>query len=263
MREVQDGIRELVDDIRKTENLYEDDRLKLTHLAGVGLMVEFIAHELGRATDNAMAVLRELSDDKRAEALQDRFDVLAEELKTINKRLSVLDPMATTRRQRKTRFDLTDLCKELIESHEAQFKRHDIEAEVVNMEGERAPELMVNAVKGMVIQVIENLVSNSLYWLKVQEQDRKGSKLKITVHIDKSHPRFFFTDTGPGIFEEAAEDVFEPFVSYRRPETGRGLGLYICRQIAEYHDATIRWSERFRVHKNKLNTIEFSFGGGK
>ncbi len=263
MREVQDGITELVDDIRKAENLYEEDRHKLTHLAGVGLMVEFIAHELGRATDHAMLVLRELSDDKRASALQDRFDVLSEELKTINKRLSILDPMATSRRQRKSRFDLTELCGDLFESHDAQFARHEIQVEVLSMDGGKAPEFNVNAVKGMMIQVIENLVSNSLYWLKIQAQDRKGSTLKITVHIDKSNSRFYFTDTGPGLFEEAAEDVFEPFVSYRRPETGRGLGLYICRQIAEYHGATIRWSERFRVHKNKLNTIEFSFGDGK
>ena len=256
-REVQDGIKDLVDDVKKAGDLYEDDKRKLTHLAGIGLMVEFLAHELGRSTENAMNVLRDIRQDQ---ASAERLDILAEELRTINKRLSVLDPMTTTRRQRKTDFDLTDLIVEIFESHEGQFNRHSIKAEVVSLDGGKPPALVVHAVKGMMIQIIENFVSNSVYWLKIQKVDDKDFKPKITVRIDKGNDRFFFTDNGPGIFEEIAEDVFEPFVTYRRPQTGRGLGLYICRDIAEYHGASVRWSERYRVQKEKLNTLEFAFG---
>lgn len=259
-REVQEGIKELVDDVQKAGDLYEDDKRKLTHLAGIGLMVEFLAHELGRSTDNAMNVLRDIRQDQ---ASAERLDILAEELKTINKRLSILDPMTTTRRQRKVDFDLTDLVQEIFESHEGQFKRHAIRHEIVSMDGGKAPELIVRAVKGMIIQVIENFISNSVYWLKIQKLDDAGFKPKITVRIDRGKQRFFFTDNGPGIFEEIAEEVFEPFVTYRRPQTGRGLGLYICREIAEYHGATLRWSERYRAHKEKLNTLEFVFGEDK
>lgn len=259
-REVQEGIRDLVDDVKKAGDLYEDDKRKLTHLAGIGLMVEFLAHELGRSTETAMNVVRDIRND---EASAERLDLLAEELKTINKRLSILDPMTTTRRQRKTDFDLTELAMEILESHEGQFKRHGIRWEVASIEGGKPPELIVKAVKGMIIQVIENFISNSVYWLKVQRLDNAAFKPKISVHIDAKKERFFFTDNGPGIFEETAEEVFEPFVTYRRPQTGRGLGLYICKEIAEYHDAKIRWSERFRVHKEKLNTLEFSFGAEK
>lgn len=257
-REVQEGIRELVDDVKKAGDLYEDDKRKLTHLAGIGLMVEFLAHELGRSTENAMNVLRDIRDD---EASAERLDILAEELKTINKRLSVLDPMTTTRRQRKTDFDLTELIEEILDSHEGQFKRHGIQYEIISLDGRRPPECVVRAVKGMIIQVVENLVSNSVYWLKIQKIDDKAFKPKITVRIDAPKERFFFTDNGPGIFDKIAEEVFEPFVTYRRPQTGRGLGLFICREIAEYHGATIRWSERYRTHKEKLNTLEFAFGG--
>lgn len=256
-REVQHGIKELVDDVKKAGDLYEDDKRKLTHLAGIGLMVEFLAHELGRSTENAMNVLRDIRQDQ---ASAERLDILAEELRTINKRLSVLDPMTTTRRQRKTDFDLTDLIEEIFESHEGQFNRHLIKAEVVSLDGGKPPALVVHAVKGMMIQIIENFVSNSVYWLKIQKVDDKDFKPKITVRIDKGNDRFFFTDNGPGIFEEIAEDVFEPFVTYRRPQTGRGLGLYICRDIAEYHGASVRWSERYRARKEKLNTLEFAFG---
>jgi len=259
-REVQDGIKELVDDVKKAGDLYEDDKRKLTHLAGIGLMVEFLAHELGRSTENAMNVLRDIRQDQ---ASAERLEILAEELRTINKRLSVLDPMTTTRRQRKTAFDLTDLVQDIFESHEGQFNRHSITAEVISLDGRKAPALVVHAVKGMMIQVIENFVSNSVYWLKIQKMDDKVFKPKITVRIDKGHNRFFFTDNGPGIFEEIAEDVFEPFVTYRRPQTGRGLGLYICRDIAEYHGATVRWSERYSAHEEKLNTLEFAFGTQK
>jgi signal transduction histidine kinase len=50
-------------------------------------------------------------------------------------------------------------------------------------------------------------------------------------------------DEGPGIPEEEKKKIFERF--YRmgnesvRKTKGTGLGLYLCRKIAEDHDATI------------------------
>ncbi|MBI5379249.1 MAG: HAMP domain-containing histidine kinase [Nitrospirae bacterium] len=40
-------------------------------------------------------------------------------------------------------------------------------------------------------------------------------------------------DTGPGISEENLSRLFTPFFSTKPPGEGTGLGLFICRQIAE------------------------------
>jgi signal transduction histidine kinase len=47
-----------------------------------------------------------------------------------------------------------------------------------------------------------------------------------------------FSDTGPGIPEEARDHIFVPF--YTTKEKGTGLGLAICQRIVKAHGGTIR-----------------------
>jgi signal transduction histidine kinase len=47
-----------------------------------------------------------------------------------------------------------------------------------------------------------------------------------------------FADNGPGIGKDDIPYIFEPFYS-GKGEEGRGLGLYIARQLLERNDYTI------------------------
>ena len=44
-------------------------------------------------------------------------------------------------------------------------------------------------------------------------------------------------DTGIGISEDQLQNIFEPFVTYKKE--GTGLGLSICEQIVNAHGGTI------------------------
>jgi len=59
---------------------------------------------------------------------------------------------------------------------------------------------------------------------------REGSRRADVVEIR-------FRDTGPGIPEEARENVFVPF--YTTKEKGTGLGLAICQRIVKAHQGSI------------------------
>jgi len=63
------------------------------------------------------------------------------------------------------------------------------------------------------------------------------------------------SDNGPGIPRESREDMFQPFVTTKPPGEGKGLGLYISREIAHYHGAELVLSDNRTVHKNRLNTF--------
>ncbi|MBW3625606.1 MAG: PAS domain-containing protein, partial [Armatimonadetes bacterium] len=62
---------------------------------------------------------------------------------------------------------------------------------------------------------------------------KTGGALTVEITHDGAMALAVFTDGGPGIREEIAAHLFEPFVSGR--PTGTGLGLYSCRRIAQEH----------------------------
>lgn len=72
-----------------------------------------------------------------------------------------------------------------------------------------------------------------------------------TVHVEVG-------DTGKGIPEEMIEKVFNPFVSTKHK--GLGLGLAICRGIADSHRATIR-AENNRDRRGATLIVEFPVAG--
>ena len=59
------------------------------------------------------------------------------------------------------------------------------------------------------------------------------------------------------------EEIFQPFVTTKPPGEGKGLGLYISREIASYHDAAIGISDKRTVHPDRLNTFVLSLESNK
>ncbi len=211
---------------------YESDLERYLHLAGIGLMVEFIAHELVRATNNALQTLenREL---KAKNPLTPTLETLHAQLKTIEKRLRVLDPLSVPGRQRRSLVDVRSIAKEVLEAHEAQFQRHGITVKQVD-DGQP---FTYKVEKGQMIQILENLISNSVYWMR--EKQMRDSKYKPIITVRFSGSTLAFHDNGPGIPEDRGDDVFTPFVTTKPPGRGRGLGLHIARRLAEYNDAEL------------------------
>ena len=120
---------------------------------------------------------------------------------------------------------------------------------------------MVKMVRGMFIQVIENLISNSVYWLKQKLEMDPGGKPTITVTVHTEDKKVSFSDNGPGIDPADREDVFRPFFTRKPPGQGKGLGLYISRQIAEYHGAKLDLDAAKDHHTGHHHTFIFDVSG--
>ncbi len=246
-------IKGIMSEAKEIADSYQEGRSELVHLAGLGLMVEIVAHELNRATSHTLSILHDAGT--QTENLQSLFGTLEEQLKTLQKRLRVLDPLSTRGRQVKSSFDLVNWVKENIRAHEAQFKRHGIIYEITTVPNTSPPILQIKAVKGMIVQILENLTSNSVYWLKQQKKISKNFRPKITITILLDRKEIHFSDNGPGIEPDRKEDIFLPFFTTKPPGEGKGLGLYISREIAVYNGASLFLSDQCSVHKDRLNTF--------
>lgn len=231
------------------------EREKFVHLAGIGLITEFIFHELDRAVKHTLQVLPETRGQRREQTL----DSLEAQLITLQKRVSAFDELSGEKRQSKSTFDLSPVVETVIANHANQFERHGI---TVEFDGPPRP-YRIRAVRGMVIQILENLIVNAVYWLKQQKKYERGFRPTITISLDEDEHSLTVEDNGTGVDPSRREKIFEPFVSSKPPaDGGRGLGLYISRELAEYNGWQLYLDEEVgRKRKGRLSLFVLDMDG--
>ena len=248
LREESLGVLNRLDEVEKQS---AEDREQFVYLAGVGLMTEFIFHELERAVSHTMRVISEVG------ATRTSVSTLKDQLQTLHKRVAAFDELAGEKRQTKTRFDLCDLVREVLGNHEREFARHNIDCVPELPE----VEITIRAVRGMVIQILENLVVNATYWLKRQVEYEEGFSPRLVVTIDGAARYLMVQDNGPGVPVSRKERIFQPFVTTKPSGMGKGLGLFIARDMAEYHGWSLDTeSPSGRIRPNRINGFVLQMG---
>jgi signal transduction histidine kinase len=260
LAEVKDAFQEIKEaHQRAVERIgaIEEQNERLTQLAGIGLLVEMIAHELARATELTQATLKDLGRKNISADADSALKTLGAQIKVIQKRLVALEPLAITARFRRSRQALLPIINYIAEGHLAQFgrERHGIEFQI---DPESDMTTVGFIIEGHFVQIIENLIANSVYWLDVQRKEHPSFEPMIIVKL-LSHPtRVQYSDNGPGIPQGRAESVFEPFFSTKKGTGARrqGLGLYIARQNAESMGGSLNLIDLGHFHGNRFNKFE-------
>jgi signal transduction histidine kinase len=232
--------------VQRAAGAQERERSRVLHLASVGMMIESLAHELYRATAAGLDTIAQAKRSNNLSTIGTSLRVLDSQLRTLQKRLKVLDPLSTNARQTKEKFGLVAWIEDIVRGFASRNdgRRIEFETRVIPSGSERE----IRAVKGMFVQVIENLLINSVFWVTVQHRERLRLKISrdddgpighVIVTVDLPGGRIIVTDDGPGIPEDRRETVFQPFFSTKPQKQGKGLGLYIAREIAEYHGGAL------------------------
>ncbi|MGH1356121.1 MAG: sensor histidine kinase [Thalassovita sp.] len=254
--EVQHTLQELLafaEALRGRIDEAEKEGRQLLDMAGVGLMVEVVAHELARSSENALNVLGTLRKADVSEDVKSQISTLQSALKSLGKRIRILDPMSVSGRQTKETFELKKVVDEVLEAHQSQFEREHIKI----FRNDDSSPVNVRAVKGMVIQVLENLISNSVHWLEVRSKREVDLEPSILISVEANPPLITFEDNGVGISKENSEKVFHPFFSLKEKRKRRGLGLYIAQEIATYHGGSLMLSNHVNEETSRLHRFLF------
>lgn len=225
---------EYVETIRGALQLARETRVELLELANIGLVVEIVVHELTRLTQSTGDLLVNLRKAKGTDTLMiGLIDNLQSQIKATNKRISSVDVLSPSGRNRRERFNVVAQLKAVVSGFEARFQRHSVECDVL-VDGTPATTQVfeVRLVRGLIAQVLENLLTNSVYWVQ-QGLKRGEERRRIVVELDTRSSVVMVTDNGPGIDPSHGESIFRPYFSMRK--RGKGLGLYIARELVEYH----------------------------
>jgi signal transduction histidine kinase len=126
-----------------------------------------------------------------------------------------------------TEFSLEGFMDELKENNNHLMKTKNIEFIV------KCPKnLILNTDKQRLRQVLDNLIRNSVDFVP-----SKDGKISVEAKIKEQNIVFAVHDNGPGIPKEKQLNIFKKFyqidTSATRKHGGTGLGLVICKGIAE------------------------------
>jgi signal transduction histidine kinase len=129
---------------------------------------------------------------------------------------------------------LSNLCRDAIDHASGAIQDKEIEIDLQV----KAPELKVKMDSAKGLQILSNLLSNSLKFTP-----RGG---KVTFHVSSANKRttLRIQDTGQGIPSDELDAIFEKFkqTSTRSTEgeKGAGLGLSIVQQLVTLHQGTVQ-----------------------
>ena len=222
-------------------------RANLGHAARLSLVGELtasVAHEMaqpiGAIASNAGAIARWLSRDPPdiTEALGSARSISnsARHASEVLKRVKNF-----AKRDMPTQVSVSplDAVRQAVALVEHEARRHDARL-VANVQG-GLPEVVADPTQ--LRQVLVNIIVNAIQAMA----GSASSKKCVTISVNGDAPgklTFLIRDTGPGIPEDVAAQVFEPF--YTSKADGVGLGLAICRRIVEEHGGQL-WTNAVDV----------------
>lgn len=240
----------------KKNELYNKRKLEITEdLAGVGLSVETASHDLMLMLINGLSKLDILMPKCLSEEIPK--DDLFEELSSIRGMFSFvkdqmknLELLFRSSRQRKHQIRVEDILNRVI-----QIYRHTLSREKITCQLEKiGSPIVAKTTDAVLLQVFINLFDNAIYWIDTVD----SSERQIHISLNGDENRIVFSDSGPGIHPDDQPFIFEAF--YSGKQDGRGLGLYIARQLLNRSNYSLRLLSNEDEKELSGANFEINFG---
>ena len=217
-----------------------------------------MTERIGRLLNTQQRLMRDVSHELRSplarlQALQslarqrftsedqthilDRMDAESERLNELIERILAFARLDAQQEIRRQFTDLADLVRTIIDDVHVELGDEDI---LVRQSG---PErLTLEADAGLLHSAIENIVRNAVRFTP------EGSIVEVTLTEDPTGIRVIIDDEGPGVPEDALQQLFDPFFQVDKSRShgngGSGVGLAIARRAVQLHGGSIRAENR-------------------
>ncbi|MEG2120658.1 MAG: response regulator [Rikenellaceae bacterium] len=248
--------RDITEDVKYQQNLIlaknkaeEADKLKSTFLATM-------SHEI-RTPLNAIVgfsqLLSEITDVEEKNEYRQLIETNSEILlKLIDDILDLSKIEAGSVDINRQELDLAQLCQELYQSFKQRIQNPDVTLRFINPYSK----CIANLDKHRFIQIFTNFVTNAIKYTP------KGY-IEMGYECKPNQIRFYVKDTGIGIANEKKSLIFSRFEKLDDFAQGSGLGLSICKAIADatggkigFHSEANQGSEFWYVGYTNVDFVE-------
>ena len=218
----------------------EADLAHMNRLSIMGELTASLAHEIlhpiASARNNARAGMRflDISPPNMAEVREALACIVrdADRGKDIVDRIRAHIKKAPPRHDR---FDINEAIGEVIEMVRAPIEKNRVSvhthlaAGLISVWGDHVQ--LQQVVLNLILNAIEAMgsVEERARILSIRTEQRGTAEILVAIH-----------DSGPGIYPEHLQRVFEPF--YTTKTSGLGMGLSICRSIIDAHGGRL-WAD--------------------
>ena len=210
-------------------------------LAGVGLSVEAASHDILSAAILALRMSRSVAErlsgmtDIGAEARSELQSAIDSMSFVVTRLEDVQGLFVSTSRGKGGSESVLDAVQTAARIYDPMLRRSSI---AVVIEGSEL-DFSTRAPDAALLQVFVNLFDNATFWLRAGRT--ADPEIHITIGADET---ITFVDNGPGISRGDAPYIFEPFYS-GKGDSGKGLGLYIARQVGIRNGFTVDLAELY------------------
>jgi two-component system, LuxR family, sensor kinase FixL len=228
----------------------QSELLRTSRLSAMGQMASALAHELNQpltAVINYVQACRRMMAAKDAPAVERLQEVMDKAVAQASRAGQIIQRMRQFIQKGETARQPESINKVVEEASALALVGARESGILVRMElSSDLPPVHVDRIQ--IQQVVLNLVRNSMEALA--GSDRRELVIK-TAPADGGRVEVRVSDSGPGLAEEVAKQLFQPFVTTKAK--GMGLGLSISRSIVDAHGG------RMQASPNPSGGVTFSF----
>lgn len=239
--DLTNALNDMKDELSKTEELQKDLMANVSHdlktpltmiKAYAELILDININDKEKCKNNLTIIIEEVN----------RLNNLVNDILTLTKVESNLEKLE------KSEFDLIKLIEKIVKQHNIYVIKDGYNIEFIH---DNIKELMIEADKKKIEQVIYNLLNNALNYT--------GEDKKVIIKVEENDKDYtiMVIDSGKGIDKKEIDHIFDRYYrskkNHKRYVYGTGLGLSIVKNILLLHNFDYGVTSK----KNKGTTFYF------